>query len=227
MPAKITLRPAIPSDAPSLAAINIKSFANSPFIANAFPNIPYDVVRPLKERRYLQKMSHPLTHVIVAVDEESGEVIGCSRWVIPTAEGKSAKELLQEETEKEKGKGAGAAAEIPEGTNHEVYEGFFGILKDKADVHLGGEDIVLEFLATHPARQGQGVGKALLAWGISQADKLQKRIYLEGTTEGYPLYAKSGWATLEKISIDYTRWGGEGAQELTLMMRDPLPYSSA
>jgi GNAT superfamily N-acetyltransferase len=85
---------------------------------------------------------------------------------------------------------------------------------------------VLEFLATLPEYQGQGVGKTLLRWGMEQADKQQKRIYLEGTTEGLPLYVKSGWATLEKVGIDYRQWGGEGGQELTLMVRDPLPYSS-
>ncbi|KAL4864749.1 hypothetical protein BDV12DRAFT_8615 [Aspergillus spectabilis] len=219
----IKIRPATPNDGPSLATINIKAFADAPFIGNAFPNIPYEIVHSLKQRRFLQKMAHPLTYVIAAVDEDSGAVIGCSRWVIPTSEaGKSATELLSDVTAEKRG----VELEMPEGANRDIYEGFFAILKEKADVYLRKDDIVLEFLATVPEYQGRGVGKALLRWGTEQADKQQKRIYLEGTTEGFPLYAKSGWATLEKVDIDYRQWGGEGSQELTLMMRDPLPYSS-
>jgi predicted N-acetyltransferase YhbS len=82
---------------------------------------------------------------------------------------------------------------------------------------------VLEFLATRPDQQGRGVGKALLRWGMDHADKQQRRIYLEATTPGFPLYAKMGWKPLEEAEIDYARWGGEGKQVLTLMARDPLP----
>lgn len=80
---------------------------------------------------------------------------------------------------------------------------------------------VLEFIATLPQHQGQGVGKALLRWGIERAEAEHRRIYLEATMEGLPVYEKSGWRALEQVDIDYTRWGGQGEQTLTLMVRDP------
>ncbi|KAL4869544.1 acyl-CoA N-acyltransferase [Aspergillus spectabilis] len=176
----LLIRRATPSDAPSMATINIKAFEGPPFITNAFPNIPYSI-----------KMAHPLTHVIVAEDEESGEVVGCSRWVIPSDEsGQSAKELLDEATAGEKGEGGGEGVgvelEMPEGTNREIYEGFFAIICRKMI------SVFLEFLATSPEDQGKGIGNALLRWGTEQADQQQRRIYLEATEDGFPLYAKSG-----------------------------------
>jgi hypothetical protein len=35
------------------------------------------------------------------------------------------------------------------------------------------------------------------------------------------VYVKCGWRALGRIEMDYGRWGGEGSQELTLMVRDP------
>ncbi|KAL5339531.1 acyl-CoA N-acyltransferase [Aspergillus crustosus] len=219
----LLIRRATPSDAPTMATINIEAFRGAPFISNAFPNIPDEIVHPLKQRRYLKKMAHPLTHVIVAEDEESGEVVGCSRWVIPSDEaGKSAKELLSAATAGEKGDGAEVQLELPEGTNLEIYEGFFVTLKEKADEYLQTDDVVLEFLATAPEHQGKGIGKALVRWGTDQADQQQRRIYVEATEQGLPVYAKSGWNSFETLRLDYRRWGGEGGQELTIMIRDPI-----
>ncbi|KAL3476995.1 acyl-CoA N-acyltransferase [Aspergillus californicus] len=217
---KITTRYALPSDTPTLAKINIDAFAGQGFITNAFPNIPYEAVHPLKCARYLQKMAHPLTHVISAVASDSdsdseSSIVGCARWVIP-ATGESAAKLMADAAAAETG-----AVALPEGTNREIYDGFFEALKVKAEPYLRDDDIVLEFLATLPAAQGNGVGQALLRWGMAQADKQQKRIYLEATTQGFPLYAKLGWRALDTVRIDYERWGGEGTQELTIMIHIP------
>ncbi|KAL4936155.1 hypothetical protein BDV06DRAFT_205539 [Aspergillus oleicola] len=232
----ILIRPAVPSDAPSLAAINILAFAGQGFFANAFANIPYDVVHPLKRARYLQKMAHPQTEVITAVDSDSGEIVGCARWVFPSDKpGEDAAQLMSDAAAAEKeaaGRGAGSGSgrdelQIPEGTNKEIYDGFFEVLKESAKAHLRDDDIVLEFIATHPKHQGRGVGKALLRWGIESAEKAGKRIYLEATGEGYPVYLKSGWRALQRVEIDYARWGGVGTQVLTLMVRDPSPVADA
>ncbi|KAL4923871.1 acyl-CoA N-acyltransferase [Aspergillus undulatus] len=218
----ILIRPSTESDAPTLADINIKAFANQGFIANAFPNIPYSVVHPLKRARYLQKMAHPQTQVISAVDTETGEVVGCARWVFPSERpGEGVIELMSDAADKEKGAGTTTELQIPPGTNREIYEGFFEILKESGKKHVRDDDIVLEFIATHPTHQGRGIGKALLSWGREQADRLGKRIYLEATDEGYPVYVKSGWRALERVEIEYERWGGEGVQVLTLMVKDP------
>lgn len=243
----INLRPAVPSDAPTLADINIKAFTGQGFITNTFPGVPHAVVHELKRARYLRKMAHPQTHVIVAEDDASGALVGCARWIFPAADGngngsvKGAGDLVDEDSA-EAAKGAEEA--LPEGTNRGIYTGFFEILKEKGKAYLRDDDVgrfflsflsvyflegesvkyvmaVLEFIATLPQHQGQGVGKALLRWGIERAEAERRRIYLEATTEGLPVYEKSGWRALEQVDIDYTRWGGQGEQTLTLMVRDP------
>ncbi|KAL4817430.1 acyl-CoA N-acyltransferase [Aspergillus spinulosporus] len=247
---RITIRSAVPSDARTLAAINIDSFAGQGFISNAFPNLGYDVVHQLKTTRYLQKIAQPRIRVLAAVDEDSGAIVGCARWSFPGPaaatstdgrdQGQGQDKRAQSESESESASASasasahasGAEAEstflpLPEGTNRAVYDGFFQTLKEKGKKHLRDDDIVLDFLATRPEYQGKGVGTALLRWGIEQADQQQRRIYLEATTEGYPVYAKRGWRAVETIEMDYGRWGGEGCQKLTLMVRDPCLSESA
>jgi GNAT superfamily N-acetyltransferase len=243
----IQVRYATESLASTLASVNIASFAGQGFIESAFSNVADDAIFELKRKRYLQKLAHPKTHVLAAVDEDSGEIVGCARWVFPGEEVGS--QLSSEEAAAE----ARAELALPEGTNRGIYDGFFQVLKEKGEKYYREDDIgmqsqqfsgfafsrpflfflvrsidpsaVLEFLATRPDQQGRGVGKALLRWGMDLADKQQRRIYLEATTPGFPLYAKMGWKALEEAEIDYTQWGGEGRQVLTLMARDPLPCS--
>lgn len=82
-------------------------------------------------------------------------------------------------------------------------------------------DAVLDFLATLPAHQGQGIGTRLLRWGLDKANTVQRRVYLEATPEGYPLYIKYGWRAVEEVTIDFTEYGGEGLQTFVIMIRDP------
>ncbi|KAL2822768.1 acyl-CoA N-acyltransferase [Aspergillus cavernicola] len=212
---KIITRYATKFDIPTIAHINIQSFAGQGFISNAFPNISYDIVHPLKCARYAQKIAHPQTHVLTAEDADSGAVLGCTRWVFPSGNEEESPAAAAAET--------GVELSLPEGVNREIYDGFFEILKEKGKRYFREDDIVLEYLATDPKAQRKGVGKALLRWGMDKADQQQKRIYLEATTEGFPLYAAMGWKALDTVEIDYEQWGGKGKQELTLMIRDPLP----
>ncbi|KAL5001782.1 acyl-CoA N-acyltransferase [Aspergillus recurvatus] len=218
---RINIRPAVPSDAPILAAINIDAFAGQGFISNAFPNLGYEVVHRLKTTRYLQKIAQPRTRVLAAVDEDTGALVGCARWSLP-ATGDGDRDKPAESASGAEPESESTSLPLPEGTNRAVYDGFFETLKEKAKSYLRDDDIVLDFLATRPEYQGRGVGRALLRWGMEQADQQRRRIYLEATTEGYPVYAKCGWRGVERIEMDYGRWGGEGSQELTLMVRDPV-----
>ncbi|BCS20825.1 GNAT family N-acetyltransferase [Aspergillus puulaauensis] len=221
----ISLRPAVPADAATLAEINIKAFTGQGFITNTFPGVPHAVIHELKVARYLKKIAHPQTHVIVAEDDASGALVGCARWIFPAAadgnaEGnvKGAGDLVDEDSAEA---ARGAEDALPEGTNRGIYTGFFEILKEKGKDYLRDDDVVLEFIATLPQHQRQGIGKALLRWGIERAEAENRRIYLEATTEGLPAYENSGWRALEQVHIDYARWGGQGTQTLTLMLRDP------
>lgn len=144
----ISLRPAVPADAATLAEINIKAFTGQGFITNTFPGVPHAVIHELKVARYLKKMAHPQTHVIVAEDDASGALVGCARWIFPAAAGatdgntegnvKGAGDLVDEDSA-EAAKGAEDA--LPEGTNRGIYTGFFEILKEKGKDYLRDDDV--------------------------------------------------------------------------------------
>ena len=85
--------------------------------------------------------------------------------------------------------------------------------------------LVLDLLATLPGYQGQGIGTAMLRWGMAKADEWQTRIYLEATPAGYPVYIKHGWRVVEEIRLDFSQHGGVGSEPFLVMMRDPLPPS--
>lgn len=61
----------------------------------------------------------------------------------------------------------------------------------------------------------------LLNQGIALADAEGKRIYLESTAAGHPLYWKLGWKDIDLISVDLKMWGGEEPGINWVMMREP------
>lgn len=88
-------------------------------------------------------------------------------------------------------------------------------------MHLLIYPAVLEFLATMPAHQGKGIAKVFLEWGLEKADALRRRVYLEATPAGYPLYLKYGWVPIEEVTLDFEPLGGVGTEKFVMMMREP------
>lgn len=82
---------------------------------------------------------------------------------------------------------------------------------------------MLDLLATLPAYQGRGHGSTMLKWGTSKADAAGRRLYLEATGEGMPLYLKAGFRPVDEISLDRTKFGAKGQESFTIMIRDPIP----
>jgi hypothetical protein len=62
----------------------------------------------------------------------------------------------------------------------------------------------------------------LLQQGIELAEKEGRKIYLESTAAGRPLYAKLGWKVVDVLSVDLKQFGGEGPGENWVMLRNPV-----
>ncbi|XRM47639.1 hypothetical protein ABZX51_010608 [Aspergillus tubingensis] len=213
-----TIRYATEQDAPHLANINVVSFNHQALWPTLFPNVDIPGTLPLKTARCLDKLRSPEVHVVVAVDDDSGKVIGYSRWQFPKDYETSVVELSSEGLDALSAHDDGKA--YPEGLNMEAYQAFKELLADLQRAHFEEGDIMLEFLATLPEAQGNGVGTALLKWGIERADARNARVYLEATKDGYPLYWKHGWRDLQVAGLDFTKYGGTGSQEWVAMRRD-------
>ncbi|RAH85583.1 acyl-CoA N-acyltransferase [Aspergillus japonicus CBS 114.51] len=227
MQPKYTIRPATPQDAPHLAHINITAFEPTPFWRNLFPNLDRTATYPLKLARTLTKLvDGGASHLLVAADPATGRVVGYARWTLPGPSGPPSPSLSLADLPPEHAhlvttfRRDGDAA-LPPGTNRAVHRHFWGELDRLKAKYLREGDFVLEFLATLPEAQGQGVASALLRWGLARADACNARVYLEATAEGYPVYRKYGWRDLEVLELDFAALGGRAErQRWVVMMRE-------
>jgi GNAT superfamily N-acetyltransferase len=179
----------------------------------------------------------------VAIDPETGLVLGSTRWAIPLHYQQKPGSLCELPEDAIK-MAADPEKFLPENMNKQFYALFFGMLKSMRAKYVNNDDIgrfflgfaesvlfpmgrlnsttVLEYLAISPEQQGKGIGSQLLQWGIQKADALNARIYLEASVEGYPLYKKYGWRLLEEANLDFESLGGAGKATYLMMVRDPV-----
>ncbi|RAH51525.1 GNAT family N-acetyltransferase [Aspergillus brunneoviolaceus CBS 621.78] len=230
---KYTIRRATEPDAPHLAHINITAFEPTPFWRNLFPALDRRATYPLKLARTLTKLADGASHLLVAEDPATGAVVGYARWTVPgppapASSGASALSPANQDLVtafRRAGDGA-----LPPGTNLAVHSRFWGDLERLKAKYLREGDFVLEFLATLPEAQGQGVASGLLRWGLERADARNARVYLEATEEGYPVYRKYGWRDLEVLELDFAELGGRSERQRWVMMmrerRDPAGEQS-
>ncbi|KAG0649107.1 hypothetical protein D0Z07_4391 [Hyphodiscus hymeniophilus] len=114
--------------------------------------------------------------------------------------------------------------ERPANLNHEFADYFFGGMKKKREeVMAGKRHFLMEVLAVSPEYQRMGVGDKLLAWGLSEADRLGVECWIEASPFGLGLYKKKGWVEIEHVDVDLGRWGGEEGKtdRLVYMVRPP------
>ncbi|KAJ5907336.1 hypothetical protein N7495_000018 [Penicillium taxi] len=225
-------------DATGLAEVNTLSFANRLMFGGFFPGASQPALRDYKAMYVMKHFVNPEIHVLKITDPIENEIVGYSRWHIPTT---FREPHVPKLSEKAKIAAQDPLVFAPQPRNENLKTAFRVLLEGRRRRHTTNRDIglfilrlslfstnpyvVLELLATMPSHQGRGVGSALLRWGTTQADALQARIYLEATPQGYPLYLKHGWKPVEKITLDYGQYGSEGQEGFILMMRDPRPIS--
>lgn len=74
---------------------------------------------------------------------------------------------------------------------------------------------------TDPEEQRRGAGAMLIKWGLDQADKAQLPSFLEASEAGRPLYVRWGFEAIAEEVFDLTKYGGEGTDSNTVMIRQP------
>ncbi|KAJ5729521.1 uncharacterized protein N7483_004029 [Penicillium malachiteum] len=210
-------------DAPELGLINNDSFHARAILPAMFPESSQPTLRAYKAVHVMKHLANPETHVLKATDPTSGAIVGYGRWHVPAVLGVTPNVPGLSEQAQTYAKDPIAFA--PEPMNREVNTAFRALLEEGRKRHTTERDMMLDLLATLPSCQGRGVGTALLLWGTELADKLQARIYLESTPEGYPLYLKYGWKKIDEATLDLDQLNSHGKDTFVLMMRDPQPVS--
>ena len=64
----------------------------------------------------------------------------------------------------------------------------------------------------------------LIRWGTEKADNAQLPAFLEATQVGVPLYAREGFQPRHEEVFDLKKYGLDGTDVSTVMIRDPLFY---
>jgi ribosomal protein S18 acetylase RimI-like enzyme len=80
---------------------------------------------------------------------------------------------------------------------------------------------VLLTLGTDPEYRRRGIATMMMDPVIKLADQEGRKIYIEATSDGRPLYQKYGFRDIDLITMDLRRWGGEGPEYIWVMMREP------
>lgn len=63
----------------------------------------------------------------------------------------------------------------------------------------------------------------ILTHVFALADAENRKVYLEATPEGYPVYVKYGFRQIDLMKQDLSKWGEERPGVNTVMLRDPQP----
>lgn len=87
---------------------------------------------------------------------------------------------------------------------------------------------VLALLGTHPKHERRGAAAMLIRWGLAEADKSQKKCYVDSSSVGYALYKRCGFATdVSEVVVDLEEYGGKGmgTHKWVAMLREPQPVT--
>jgi predicted N-acetyltransferase YhbS len=79
---------------------------------------------------------------------------------------------------------------------------------------------VLGLLCVHREAQRQGVGAALVQWGLDRAIEEKLPAYLEASTAGFPLYTKLGFSKMDTMIVKAEDWNGDRDLQYNVMRND-------
>ncbi|KAF2090536.1 acyl-CoA N-acyltransferase [Saccharata proteae CBS 121410] len=157
----------------------------------------------------------PHLRYLKAIDTDTGEMVAGAKWE-PLEQGRSQEDI------------AALAHDIPQPLDEEearlcgaAMEDFFGYLNRSRQAMGTKPHYVLHLLITHPNHHRRGAGGLLLRWGTEKADAAGLPVYLEATEAGRPLYARHGFQVTSTTDFDLSKYGGEGIERSSVMIREP------
>ncbi|KAL2824270.1 hypothetical protein BDW59DRAFT_162608 [Aspergillus cavernicola] len=192
-----------------------------------YPPSPESLKTLTEKRLQMVAAMPPSLTMFKAVDTATGKrkIIGAARWTVCEED-----EEVDCSVDEDMQKALGLA--IPE-TDVAVTRAFYTMaLEGKRGIGFcdgdPGEEgmklwrrVELETIFTHPGFQRQGVGSALLSWGIGEAERLGVMVYLEATEQGRLLYERFGFDGVKVVDFDAADYWWEGRHTYTFMVREP------
>ncbi|KAF2684877.1 hypothetical protein K458DRAFT_338040 [Lentithecium fluviatile CBS 122367] len=207
----LELHPCVESDFPDMTRIQTLAF-NSGIASFLFPQritpewTSKNVAKNLKCFR-----TEPDVHFLKVIDtEQNGKVIAWSKWRI------NEKQRSDEEIQ--------TMLPVPgkEEEERPAAQEFMRYLHRVRKQYMGTRPYsFLQVLVVDPEEQRRGAGAMLIQWGLERADKAQLPCFLEASEAGRPLYARWGFEAVAEEVFDLAKYGGEGRDVNTVMIRPP------
>lgn len=144
----------------------------------------------------------PTAIYLKAKNKESGEILACAKYHLYSHP------RTQEEVDEAAKIGD---EEIMPCHNISVYRALFQPFRTAhAEIMSTQPHIFLASLVTHPDHERKGCESLLLDWGLTKADELGLRVYLDATNVGKGLYEKKGFRVVREVPLDLSQFGVEG-----------------
>ena len=84
----------------------------------------------------------------------------------------------------------------------------------------------LSLMCVYPEFQRRGVGRLLMEWGLAKIDGLGLESFIEATDSGKGLYARCGYRSVKKVSVNVDRADATaGWKELSVQLM-PIGYTA-
>ncbi|GFF59828.1 puromycin N-acetyltransferase [Aspergillus udagawae] len=214
LPTNISLHPAVPADALTLAKLHNAAFANEDLLETMYgpltqedPPFATDLEKMIRD--------DPHSQVTKAIDDESGQIVGWSLWNIYRDAEAHAKS--DEEARKR--------AATPPATSlcPQLYLDYQALKASMRAKWIGGRPAaILQVLVVHPDYQGRGIGTQLLMLGVEEARRLRLPSWLEASQAGYSVYRRCGFRDAELMELDFTKYGLMGMRQVYCMLMDDV-----
>jgi GNAT superfamily N-acetyltransferase len=218
----LTLSLATPSDLPNLARAQYAAFHPADTLHVLIYPSPDPVPESVFEKMVQRQTAAWKENVkwVKVTDDETETIVAGAKWIFypdsakpedkrwPESFGVDAvKEMRMEDELVVRGEGAKNAGKGVEDLEYVswIMGEFMGRRRDRVQ----GPGVVLDVCYTHPAWQGKGAGKLLVAWGTQQADDLGLKCFVEASYLGRPLYEKFGFVVGEHVLLQ----GGKVREE--------------
>ncbi|KAL6900420.1 acyl-CoA N-acyltransferase [Trichoderma evansii] len=203
--ASVKLRPAQPADATAIANTHYRALDQYHEFYGAFFVLDPREILAKSTPLALEK---PENTMLVAVDEESSDVVGIVKYTIEAEKLPSAATVAGDSTPAP----AGPSLTAVKAHLKELWDEF-GKRRDEMDECYekaadGKRHIYIHTLMINPDYQRRGVGGRLLAAVLKQSDEEGIPTFLASTAESIGLYSRNGFESLGTWPIDNEYWAG-------------------
>ncbi|KAF1987839.1 acyl-CoA N-acyltransferase [Aulographum hederae CBS 113979] len=208
--------PMTAEDLPTFTRIHHSAFSTGlgSILTTAPPGVLSPTARSASLARQTKSFNDPHNRFFKAIDPATGEIVAFAKWHVYLSE--------RSEAEVEE---ACAVPPMPKDATVEAWEEVFGWLRKAKREWMGGRpSYCLGNLITDPRHQGRGAGRQLIQWGMDEADKAGLIMYLESSPPGKKLYERCGFETVAEHVFDLGKYGGEGLERYSIMVRQPKPW---